>query len=393
MPAVDGTCEPRFVKVRSAFAAAHDDSAPRGAALAVQASDEPVVDLWCGQMRDNTEWRRDTLCCGFSVAKAVTATALAILVDRRELRLDAPVATWWPEFGQAGKDAITLRTVLTHRAATNWFPEYEQVVSCDDADAFADLPAIWDAIAAAPPLWKPATQVAYTSMTFGWIASAIVQRVTAKSLAAFVADEICKPLELTRLHLGVPADQLADVVDLAPEEAWEGEQLLANINPQQPAGKNLFLRERTLGEAMRTLWNDDRYRSIEQGAINLTSTARDLAALFAIWAGRGSNGRVRLFSESTATAFMAENARTPEDAVIHSPLRLGLILWRPIRGFRFGPHDDAVAHIGLGGAMGIADPVSNVSIAYLPGVLRVQSIFGTDLRMEGTIDAVFAALD
>jgi CubicO group peptidase (beta-lactamase class C family) len=392
MTAVDGMCEPRFAEVRSAFAAGHDEGAARGAALAVQLSGEPVVDLWCGQMRDGTRWRRDTLCCAFSVAKAVTATALAILVDRRELDLDAPVATWWPEFGQAGKGAITLRTVLTHRAATNWFPGYESVVSCDDPGGFADLPAIWDAIAAAPPLWKPGTRVAYTSMTLGWIASAIVQRVTAKSLAAFVADEICKPLDLTRLHLGVPAEQLADTVDLAPEDAWEAEQLLANINPQQPGGKNLFLRERTLGNAMLTLWNDDRYRCVEQGAINLISTARDLAALFAVWAGRGSNGQVRLFSEPTADAFIAENASTLEDAVIHSPLRLGLVFWRPIGDFRFGPHDEAVAHIGLGGAMGIADPVSNVSIAYLPGVLRVQSILGTDLRMAAVIDAIFAAL-
>lgn len=387
---VSGECAPRFDAVREAFEQAHADAA-RGAALAVRVGGDPVVDLWTGEMRPGQRWHADTEACAFSVAKAVTATAIAILVDRGELELDRPVADWWPEFAAAGKQHITVRTVLTHQAGTNWFADYARVVSCDDAASFVDLDPIWAAIASAPPVWPPNTRVGYTSMTVGWIASALVQRTTGLSLGAFVAEQIATPLGLETLHLGVPVGQLSRVADLVPEAAWEGEQLLANINPQTPAGKNLFLAKRTLAAAMRELWNDDTYRGAEQGAINLVTTARDLAVLFDVWAGRGTAGSVELFGSDTAADFMRVQAETPQDAAIHSPQRLGLLLWRPHAGYSFGPNDETVAHIGLGGATGIGDPVAGVSIAYVPGELRVQSIFGTDLRLAPAIDAVYAA--
>lgn len=387
-----GTSSDRFTSAREAFDDNFAKGRELGAALSIVVDGEPVVDVWGGEMRDGVAWREDTMCCAFSIAKAVTATAIAALIDRGELELDRPVATWWPEFGQAGKEGITLRHVLTHRAGTNWFPEYPDTVSMDSAEGFTDLDAIAERIAAAPPVWEPDTRVGYTSLTLGWIASALVRRVSGKSLAAFVRDEVCGPLQATDCKFGVEPGELDRVVDLVPDDAWTSEFVQEKISPDTPAGRGLALAQRSLGEAMRTLFNDDEFRQAEQGAINLITTARDLARVFAVWAGRGSLDGVRLFSEATAEEFMREQT-SGDDAAIGTPLRLGLVFWKSYGPFEFGPSDEAVAHIGLGGAVAIADPARQVSIAYLPRLLRVESVAGLEPRLRPVVSGVYDALD
>jgi CubicO group peptidase (beta-lactamase class C family) len=77
---------------------------------------EPVVDLWGGLRDRGLPWRQDTLVLVFSVTKGMTATALAVAHARGLLDYDRPVAAYWPEFAEAGKEAITVRQVLAHQA-------------------------------------------------------------------------------------------------------------------------------------------------------------------------------------------------------------------------------------------------------------------------------------
>src|SRR5215472_916676 len=58
----------------------------------------------------------DDLFLIFSASKAFVAVLVHMLAERGLLELDAPVARYWPQFGQYGKEAITLRQVLQHRA-------------------------------------------------------------------------------------------------------------------------------------------------------------------------------------------------------------------------------------------------------------------------------------
>jgi len=51
----------------------------------------------------------------FSTTKGVASTLVHIMVDRGLLDYDARIATYWPEFGQLGKEDITLRQVMTHQ--------------------------------------------------------------------------------------------------------------------------------------------------------------------------------------------------------------------------------------------------------------------------------------
>ena len=84
----------------------------------VQIGGETVVDLWAGVADNQGEqaWHSDTLVNLFSRTKTFTAVAALQLVEEGKLELDAPVARVWPEFAANGKESITLRQLLCHRA-------------------------------------------------------------------------------------------------------------------------------------------------------------------------------------------------------------------------------------------------------------------------------------
>ena len=113
-----GDCNPRFDGVRAAFERNFVEHGEVGAAVAVYWNGRPVVDLW-GGMRDRDRgqpWETDTRACMLSVAKGISATAMAMAYDRGLVDLDAPVARYWPAFAEAGKEGVTVRTALSHLA-------------------------------------------------------------------------------------------------------------------------------------------------------------------------------------------------------------------------------------------------------------------------------------
>ena len=118
MSEIQGECAPRFAKVREAFAANFAAGRELGASFAVALRGEPVVDLWGGfaDAARTRPWQRDTIVNVFSTTKAMTALCAHLLVDRGRLDLDAPVARYWPEFAQAGKEALPVRWLLSHQA-------------------------------------------------------------------------------------------------------------------------------------------------------------------------------------------------------------------------------------------------------------------------------------
>ena len=115
---IQGHYELQFEAVREAFAALFDDPQERGAALCVQIGGETVVDLWAGTAdKDGAEaWHSDTIANLFSCTKTFTAVTALQLVAEGKLQLDVPVANYWPEFAAAGKESITLRQLLCHKA-------------------------------------------------------------------------------------------------------------------------------------------------------------------------------------------------------------------------------------------------------------------------------------
>src|SRR4051812_19791240 len=115
---VDGIVEPGFEGVRDAFVRNFTDHGDIGAGYAVHVEGRKVVDLWGGIADRKTERPYDerTLQLVFSTTKGATAACANLLVQRGELDIEAPVATYWPEFADAGKENVPVRMLLTHQA-------------------------------------------------------------------------------------------------------------------------------------------------------------------------------------------------------------------------------------------------------------------------------------
>src|SRR5437763_6305135 len=131
-----------------------------------------------------------------SISKPMTASTVMLLSDRKQLTLDDPVQKFIPEFRGGEKDRILIRHLLTH---TSGLPDM-----LPDNDALrkrhAPLKDFVAATCAVPLLYSPGTSVKYQSMGV-LLAAEIVERVTTRSLPAFLRDEIYLPLGMKETSL------------------------------------------------------------------------------------------------------------------------------------------------------------------------------------------------
>lgn len=199
---VRGWCADEFERVRTAFAENFAERDEVGAAVAVWVDGDLVVNLWGGSAdaAGCRPWSENTLASIYSGSKGLTSTCVHLLADRGELDLNAPVARYWPEFGQAGKEDITLAMVLGHRSG---------VIGPRTPMSWRDV-TDWDGvcnrIAAAEPWWPPGTAQGYHVVTFGFILGEVVRRVTGRTLGQYLRTEIAEPLGLD-VHIGLsPAE-------------------------------------------------------------------------------------------------------------------------------------------------------------------------------------------
>ncbi|WP_156736461.1 MULTISPECIES: serine hydrolase domain-containing protein, partial [unclassified Mycobacterium] len=196
--AIQGSCAPEFVGVRHAFERNFTVGDEVGAAVAVWVDGTLVVNLWGGwaDAAHTRRWRQDTLTTVLSGTKGLSATCVHQLADRGELDLQAPVAHYWPEFGQAGKQDITLAMVMSHRSG---------VIGPRTRLRWEDV-ADWDFVcaqlAAAEPYWEPGTAQGYHMTTFGFILGEVFRRVTGRTIGQYLRTEIAEPFGAD-VHIGL----------------------------------------------------------------------------------------------------------------------------------------------------------------------------------------------
>lgn len=198
--AIDGFCTSEFARVRDAFADNFAHHNEVGAAVAVWVEGDLVVNLWGGSAdaAGTRPWQQDTLASVYSGSKGLASTCIHLLADRGEIDLDAPVARYWPEFGQAGKQNITIAMVLGHRSGVIGPREpmgWQQVTDWD---------AVCARIAAATPWWPPGSAQGYQVVTFGFILGEVVRRVTGRTIGQYLRTEIAEPLGAD-IHIGLPS--------------------------------------------------------------------------------------------------------------------------------------------------------------------------------------------
>jgi CubicO group peptidase (beta-lactamase class C family) len=196
--------------VREAFAENFTRRKELGAACCIYRSGEKVVDLWGGIRNKATgePWEEDTMVIVHSTTKGLAAMTLALAHSRGWLDYEERVNTYWPEFGQHGKETITVRQLLAHQAGL--FAIDEPV----DREVVADLDKLAVVLARQKPAWKPGTRQAYHAITIGFYEGELLRRIDPqhRSLGQFFHEEIALPLGLDfyiRLPEEVPNSKLA----------------------------------------------------------------------------------------------------------------------------------------------------------------------------------------
>jgi CubicO group peptidase (beta-lactamase class C family) len=380
---VEGIVEAGWGPVADAFVANFAERGEIGAACCVYRAGRPVVDIWAGlaDRATGTRWGRDTLQLVFSTTKGVTAICAHLLAGRGALDLDAPIADVWPEFAAHDKAAITLRTVMAHRAG---------LAAIDGDLTLADVVArepVVAAIAAQSPDWEPGSEQGYHVRSYGFIVGEVVRRVTGRTLGRFLADEVAGPLGLD-CWVGLPETEEPRVAPIVPPPPAVLDGIAAFYPADTLAGRAMAGPSGLFSYS--EMWNTRDLHAAELPSSNGITDARSVARLYAATVGPlvdGPGAGARLLDAATiADATREQSDET--DVITGFPMRIATgFMLAPTIG-PVGP--TAFGHSGAGGSLGFADPEAELGFGYVMNRLEFATV---DSRAHLLAAAAYRCLD
>nr|WP_176392240.1 serine hydrolase domain-containing protein [Sphingomonas sp. CDS-1] len=368
-----GFCAPKYEGLRDAFMRNFVDLGEVGGSYTVVIGGEVVADLWGGRLAQEGEagWERDTIVGIWSASKGLGATCFAMLVDRGLASYDDKVSRYWPEFGEAGKEDVTIGMLLSHQSGITGFATpatLEDLLSGEIAAA---------RLIKQPPLWPLGSASGYSNVV-GIFSTSLFQRIEGRSLRQFVKDELKGVFGLD-ISIGLEPEDKPRLADLMGFEAIDAVALLGATNEAQ---RHLHNPPMT-GD----LPNKQGFQDADIVAANGYGNARGLAKLYAMLLPAGLAGR-RLIQDSA----LAEATRVWFDGIdmirgMPRPWGAGYML---NHGGIWGPNREAFGHGGWGGAFGYADPVAGVAAGYAMNFMDKE--VDTNPRRRNLIDSIYTVL-
>ncbi|HET6857849.1 MAG TPA: serine hydrolase domain-containing protein [Streptomyces sp.] len=384
VPTVHGQCDDRFAAVRAAFEENFRERGELGAAVTVLVGGESVVDLWGGwaDPARSRPWERDTLVNVWSTTKGVTALCAHLVADRGLLDLDAPVAAYWPQFAAAGKEAVLVRQLLSHRAGLAGLREPHSLAELYDWDLTCTR------LAATEPWWEPGTRSGYHALTFGFLVGEVIRRITGQLPGEFLHQEITGPLGID-FTIGLPEKESGRAAELVHAPTARGSEQAAVFAQLLPVALAALLNPAAgAAEAGTPEW-----RAAEIPAANGHGTARAVAALYGILARRGTSGDRRVLSAQAAER-VREGQGACRDLVLGAGFdhdtETALGVWLSGANGSYGPNPRAFGHDGYGGSCGLADPEADISMGYVMN--RMGPHIADDPRKMALVEAVYSAV-
>jgi CubicO group peptidase (beta-lactamase class C family) len=365
--AISGHAEPGFEAVADAFADNFVSRNELGAACSMWVDGVNVVDLWGGIRNRKTgePWERNTMVIVWSATKGMSGLALALAESRGLLDYRERVSTYWPEFGQRGKETITVRQLLSHQAG---------LFALDgpvDKTVIGDLDRLADILAQQKPEWAPGERQAYCLLSLGFYEGELLRRVDPlhRSLGQFFQDEIASPLGLDfyiKLPGEIPNSHLATIENVNPLQAVLHldriplRLVLTAINPCSPLRRS----DRNPNSNVPLDPLRVYVRNLEVPAGGGVGTARALARAYGVFA---TGGRELGLRQETLQALMAPAvppARGFYDECLKFEWQLSLGFAKPSPGLPFGS-PSAFGMPGWGGTFAYADPEVRAGYAYV----------------------------
>lgn len=378
MAEVNGSCDPRFEKMRDILAANLLSGADVGASAAVMLDGEMVVDLWGGfaDAARTTPWRADTITNVWSSTKTMMALSALMLFDRGQLDFDAPVAQYWPEFAANGKEGVLVRHLMSHTSGVSGWAQPVQISDIYDWEKSTSM------LAAQAPWWEPGTASGYHALNQGHLVGEVIRRITGTKLGEFFRTQVAEPLGVD-FHIGLAPSEFGRVANVIPPPP-----LPIDISLLDP---DMILVKTFTGPPpdASVAWTPE-WRQADIGAANGHGNARSVAlAQSAISNGGVVNG-VRLLSQNAIDQIFRVQSDGP-DHVLMMPVRFGI---------GFGLPNETVPHLpagrkvcfwgGWGGSAVVNDLDNGMTVTYMMNRMG-EGLLGDD-RGFSLIRAAFDAV-
>jgi len=378
---VHGYCDPRFEEIRRIFERSFENDEEIGAAIAFVVDGETVIDLFGGHYdaERTREWEHDTIVNTYSTTKGMTALCAHQLVEQGKLDLDAPVASYWPEFATAGKERIPVRWLLSHQAG---LPAVRKPLP---QGSMCDWDVMTDALAQQAPWWEPGTRHGYHALTFGYLVGEVVRRVSGQTVGAWFREHVASPLGAD-YHIGLAPEDDARTSDLVgrlvPRAGEPGAQALDLPGPVGQMMRDMADPTTITGAAFNNppgapdAVNTRAWRAAEIPAANGHGTARALARIYGALARGGEIDGVRLLEPASIERARSEQAFGPDAVLGGLPMRFGLGFMLRQDLMPLSPSPNAFGHPGAGGSIGMADPDARVGFGYVMNKMHLSLVGG-----------------
>nr|MBM4733658.1 serine hydrolase [Prescottella equi] len=366
--------DPRFEALATQFFHLFHRTRDGGGALAVYLHGRPVLDVWAGWASPIRKWDSETVTLSFSTGKGVASTVLHRLAQRGLVDYDTPVAAYWPEFGEAGKESITVRELLSHRAGLH---RIRGLVP--GRLALLDHDRVTAALAAAVPDPRRTKMPGYHAVTYGTLIAELTARVAGKPFTELVRTEVAEPLGIPEFWFQVPESEKARIAKVFPHinpfgVPWGLTSLTLSRVPRlkdiadagMPEGFDLLVRNPTIHNFVMPGWNG-------------VFSARALARMYAAFANDGVVDGIR-FLEPDTIAQLSEVQTRARDYVLGIRMNWRLGYHAALVAART-QHSGAFGHYGMGGSGAFADPDTGLSVAFVTNRLGNAVTPFADLRL------------
>jgi CubicO group peptidase (beta-lactamase class C family) len=292
----------------------------------------------------------ETLYTVFSATKAVVASAIWLLIERDQLRIEELVADIIPQFATNGKEVITVEQVLLHTAGFPGAP-----FRAEDWD---NHPRRLERFATWRLNFEPGSRYEYHPVSAHWVLAEIIERRSGRDFRAFLKEEITGPIGMDGFYLGLPPEhdrRVAHCYYVSEPEAPPG-----GWGVQTP-------------EFLLVLNRPEARRAGVPGGGGIANAAQ-LALFYQVLinGGRTAHGRQVLQPETIEYATAVRSNPEHLDAVSNVPTNRGLSIQvaggdgqAALRGFGRTVSARAFGHAGAGGQIAWGDPETGISLCYL----------------------------
>jgi CubicO group peptidase (beta-lactamase class C family) len=394
---IHGQVAPEFETVEAEFRKNFAQRGDIGAACTVFHRGTKVVDLWGGYRDSKTRapWEEDTIEIVFSTTKGMAAITLAMLHSRGYLDYEERVVTYWPEFGQNGKEKVTVRQLISHQAGLAALDQSLDFTTMANLDKMAQI------LARQRPEWESGTRHGYHAVTLGFYENELVRRTDpqGRSIGRFFADEVAARLGI-EFYIGLPPDvplssigtleisnnKLVFLASTVKENPKTLRMVLAMMNPRS-------LTSRVLASPLMSMGADFAnpvYRRVEMPAVGGIGQARAIARAYSAMATGGRELGITPRTMDALKAPAVPPSRGERDLVMGFQIKHSLGFGKPCANLKFGSSDSAFGWPGLGGSFGFADPDAQIGFAYVMN--RMGYSLTGDARTMSMANAVYRCL-